>query len=153
MKISAKSRYSLRILFDIALHEVEAQPRTIRQIADSQQISEKFISRLVVPMRNAGMIHSVRGVQGGFRLAKSPSDITLLDIVETEQGPVTLVSCLAKQESTLEKPEVVAKGVWGDVNNAFRNILASITLANILDRYAPVFTDNPQRLDELIYCI
>ena len=63
MKITAKARYALRILLDVAVYG-EQKPRTIRQIAQSQGISEKFISRIVVPLRRAGFLSSVRGVQG-----------------------------------------------------------------------------------------
>ena len=65
MKISTKGRYGLRILIDLALHESE-KPRLIRDIAESQQISEKYISRLVIDLRRGRMIRSVRGVNGGW---------------------------------------------------------------------------------------
>ena len=75
MKISTKGRYGLRILMDLAIHQSE-KPRLIRDIAQSQQISEKYISRLVISLRKAGMIRSVRGVNGGFHLDRKPEDIT-----------------------------------------------------------------------------
>ena len=65
MKISTKGRYGLRILVDLATHDAE-KPRLIRDIAESQGISEKYISRLVIDLRKAKMIRSIRGVNGGF---------------------------------------------------------------------------------------
>lgn len=70
MKISTKGRYGLRILIDLATHD-NSIPRLIRDIAQAQQISEKYISRLVIDLRRAGLIRSIRGVNGGFHLAKN----------------------------------------------------------------------------------
>ena len=95
MKITAKSRYALRILLDIAVHD-KGEPRTIKEIAASQGISEKFISRIAIPLRKAGMVSTERGVNGGLRLARFPKDITLLDIVQSTDGPLALLNCLAR---------------------------------------------------------
>ena len=134
LKISAKARYGLRILLDIALHEGDETPRTTAAIAESQQISLKFASRLVIPLRQAGMIRSIRGTAGGFRLAKAPSDITLLDIVETLQGPVEILDCLGEGSACPRAAACVSRSVWDDVNTAFANALAALTLETVLAR-------------------
>lgn len=134
MKISAKARYGLRILLDVALHETHARPRTIKEIADAQGISEKFISRIVVPLRERGMIKSERGKLGGFRLAQAPSDITLLAVIETLQGPVSLVDCVADKAGCVRSGTCVARSVWKDVNTAVRAALRGMTLETVLER-------------------
>ena len=83
MKLSTKGRYGLRILLDVALHGGEA-PRLAREIAASQGISEKYISRLLIALRRAGLVVSVRGAKGGYRLGRFPESITLLDVVEQQ---------------------------------------------------------------------
>ena len=95
MKITAKSRYALRILLDLAVH-AGPDPRPIKEIAASQGISEKFISRIAVPLRRAGLLATERGVKGGLRLARFPAKITLFDIVTATDGPLALVHCLAR---------------------------------------------------------
>lgn len=134
MKISAKARYGLRILLDVALHETHARPRTIKEIADAQGISEKFISRIVVPLRERGMIKSERGKLGGFRLAQAPSDITLLAVIETLQGPISLVDCVADKAGCVRSGTCVARSVWTDVNTAVRAVLRGMTLETVLER-------------------
>lgn len=134
MKISAKARYGLRILLDVALHETHARPRTIKEIADAQGISEKFISRIVVPLRERGMIRSERGKLGGFRLAQAPSDITLLAVIETLQGPISLVDCVADKAGCVRSGTCVARSVWTDVNTAVRAALRGMTLETVLER-------------------
>ena len=93
MKISTKGRYGLRILIDLATHD-PAKPRQLHDIAQSQQISEKYISRLVLDLRKAKLIRSTRGVNGGIHLVKSPEEITLLEILETMEGPISVVNCV-----------------------------------------------------------
>lgn len=134
LKISAKARYGLRILLDIALHEDDPAPRTTAAIAESQQLSLKFISRLVIPLRQAGMIRSIRGVSGGFRLARPPAEISLLDIVETLQGPVEILDCLGEASPCPRAQGCVSRSVWNDVNTAFSNALSALTLEQVLAR-------------------
>lgn len=136
LKISAKARYALRALLDIASFNGGDEPRTGAAIAESQQISEKFLSRIVIPLRNGGIIRSVRGNVGGFRLAKPPDDITLLEIVETVQGPVAILDCLEESAECPRKANCNARSVWDDINTSFRNALAGVTLGEILRRDA-----------------
>lgn len=134
LKLSARARYGLRILTDIALHAHDKAPRTTAAIAKAQQISEKFISRLVIPLRQAGMIRSQRGLAGGFRLARAPEDITLLEVVETMQGPLAILDCLAKPGLCARDRTCTTRLIWGDVNTAFANALAKISLGRVLQR-------------------
>jgi Rrf2 family protein len=134
MKISAKTRYGLRILLDIALHGSD-KPRTIRDIAASQQISEKFISPLVVTLRRAGMLRSIRGVAGGLQLDKDPQLISLLDISDAMDGEIFLLGCLKDPASCPRRNRCVTALVWNDVNESLREKLRSITLQSIIDQY------------------
>lgn len=130
LKISAKARYALRILADIASHEDE--PRTETVIAECQNISMKFLSRIVVPLREAGFIASHRGSRDGFKLLKKPERITLLDILETMQGPLSVVDCLADPASCSRRASCATRRLWSKVNDAIRKDLASFTLADAL---------------------
>lgn len=134
MKVTAKARYGLRILLDVAMNETHARPRTIKEIADAQDISEKFISRIVVTLRQKGMIRSARGKLGGFRLAKAPADITLLSVIEALQGPISLVDCVTDAQACGRARACAARSVWTDVNTAVRTALQGITLENVLAR-------------------
>lgn len=146
MKISAKARYGLRILVDLALHGNDA-PRSIKDIAKSQQISEKFISRLVVELRRAGFIRSIRGTQGGLKLARFPRLITLLNIVETMDGPISLLDCITSPQACPRQKQCVVTDVWSEINQALINALSAITLEDVVKRYPP----GQQFLED--YCI
>ena len=146
MKISTKGRYGLRILMDLAIHQSE-KPRLIRDIAKSQQISEKYISRLVIALRRAGMVRSVRGVNGGFHLAMKPETITLLDVIEVMEGPLSIVDCVSTPRGCAHSPTCAPREVWCKLNEDIRSLMRGTTLADILATYDK---QNPQDID---YCI
>lgn len=134
MKISARTRYGFRILLDIAQHEQDDSPRTISAIAASQEISAAFISMLAVPLRRAHLVNAERGAGGGLRLARSPGDITLLDISEALDGPTSILKCLAEPKICRRHARCPARTVWDDINTTLKNALASVTLSSVMSR-------------------
>ena len=134
LKISAKARYALRILLDVAVNASETTPRTGAAIAQAQQISEKFLSRIVVMLRRKGLLCSVRGNVGGFRLAMSPDDIRLIDVIEAVQGPLAVIDCLLPGAACPRQDTCAAQRVWADVNATLVSTLSKVTLASILRR-------------------
>ena len=149
MKITAKSRYALRVLLDLALVGGDG-PRSIKEIATSQGISEKFISRIAVPLRRAGLVATERGAKGGLRLARFPAKITLLDIVEATDGPLALVHCLARPGVCKRQGRCAAEKAWAGINDALAAALRSKTLATVVAdqrRFSPPSSTEPD------YCI
>ncbi len=132
MKISTKGRYGLRILLDLALHSGE-KLRLIRDIAQSQQISEKYISRLIIDLRRAGMVKSVRGSKGGYELAKVPDEITLLDVVEVMEGPLSIVDCVLEPGRCKRNQMCVTREIWRNLNSEFRESMRKVTLREIIE--------------------
>lgn len=117
---------------DIALHADEDHPRLMKDICEAEALSEKFTSRLVIPLREAGMITSTRGKAGGFRLARRPNEITLLEIIETLQGPVALIDCLADISTCARNKACAARKAWTHVNDSIRQTLQSVTLDSLI---------------------
>ena len=133
MKISTKGRYGLRILLDLALHE-NGSPRLIRDIAESQSISEKYISRLIIDLRKAGMVKSIRGAKGGYKLARIPKYLTLLDVVEVMEGPISVVDCVGSPFSCERKELCAAREIWMRLNAEIRESLVKVTLQDLVDQ-------------------
>lgn len=133
MKISTKGRYGLRILFDLALNPDEA-PRMIKDIAAAQGISQKYISRLIIALRQAGLVKSVRGAKGGYKLARFPKDITLLEVVEVMEGRIGLVDCVSVPDACRQTPTCAARQIWARLNDQIRQLMASVTLQTLLDK-------------------
>ena len=134
MKISTKGRYGLRILIDLATHDPE-KPRLLKDIAQSQLVSEKYLSRLVLDLRHAKLIRSVRGSKGGFFLARSPETITLLEILETMEGPISVVDCVHSPAKCRRHELCPSRDIWVQLNNGIRELTRQITLEDILNTY------------------
>ena len=136
MKISTKGRYGLRILLDIALYRVGDKPRMIREIENNQEISEKYISRLIIELRKAGFVRSVRGVNGGYTLTRKPEDISVLDVLETMEGPVAIVDCTnSSGEACRRKPQCPTQRMWAEINQKIRSAFAAYTLKDLVELY------------------
>lgn len=135
MRISARTRYGLRILLDIATGDAEegGKPRSIHTIAKSQGISAAFISRLAVPLRKAGLIRTVRGTDGGLLMGRPPESITFLDIVEAVDGPVAILKCLANPKRCKRTPSCPVRALWDGLNDKIRSDIASLTLSDVIE--------------------
>ena len=149
MKITAKTRYALRVLLDIAVHD-NAGPRTIKEIAASQSISEKFISRIAVPLRRAGLLATERGARGGLELARFPDQITLLDIQEAMEGTFGLLRCLARPGVCPRQGSCAAECAWRRVNDSFAETLRGVRLSDVMEDHRRLAADGGGGAE---YCI
>lgn len=131
MKISTKGRYGLRILLDLALYAKDG-PRQMKEISLSQQISEKYISRLILSLNKAGLIVSLRGAKGGLQLAKTPKEITLLDIIEAMEGPLCIVECVADKTFCERSGDCSACKIWSALNKKIKKQMQEVTLKDLL---------------------
>ncbi|OQX68925.1 MAG: hypothetical protein B6A08_08025 [Sorangiineae bacterium NIC37A_2] len=89
MKLSSKGRYAFRALFDIAFYN-DGQPTQVKDIAERQAIPPRFLEQIFQDLKRAGIVASKRGPQGGYMLAREPSEIRLGDVVEVIEGGVSL---------------------------------------------------------------
>ena len=127
MKISTKGRYGLRILLDIALYRIGNKPRMIREIANNQEISEKYISRLIIELRKAGFVKSVRGANGGYTLTRRPEDISVLEVLEVMEGPIAIVDCTSSAEGICHRKSLCpAQRMWAEINQKIRSAFAGL---------------------------
>ncbi len=142
MKISTKGRYGLRILLDLALY-TGSNPRLLRDIAKSQEISEKYLSRLIIELRQAKLVESVRGAKGGYRLARNATKISVLEVVEVMEGPIGIVECVGcEREKECDRLQAcAAREMWERVNESFRAALQNETIQSIIDRQKNLDSD------------
>ena len=135
MKVSTKGRYGLRTLMDIAVHQAKG-PVNLNDIAERQGISAKYLWQIVNLLKTAGLVRGTRGPKGGYILLRDPSEITLLDVIQILEGPVTLVECVDDPSYCTRTESCVAHSVWTEVSLAIRAALQKISLAEILRRHA-----------------
>lgn len=132
MRISTKGEYGLRALFELAQHEGEG-PLQSAVIAARQQIPENYLSQLLLTMRKAGLIHSIRGPQGGHLLARDPAAINLGEVLTALEGPLLPMECVDPDFTDCCMLEFcVIRDVWRDLKAATDDVLYSTTLADLL---------------------
>ena len=133
IKLSTKGRYGLRLLIDIALHQ-EGGAVKLRDIAERQEISIKYLWQVINPLKAAGIVAVTRGAHGGFELAHTPDQITLYDIVNTLEGPFALAPCSHASDACHRAADCVARQVWRELDDTMERAMRGITLASIMRR-------------------
>lgn len=131
MKISTRSRYGLRLLMELAAND-SGRPVFLSEIARNQEVSEKYLSKLVIPMRSAGFIRSVRGAHGGYILAVPPAQISLQNIVECLEGSLSLMDCTDNPDLCAKSEDCVSRLVWSGLEKVMRDYCQNLNLAEIL---------------------
>lgn len=132
MKISTKGRYALRMMLEFALHP--NQCTKINQVAERQQISEKYLEQIVTILSRAGYVKSMRGAQGGYRLARDPSEYTVGMILRLTEGSLAPVACLEDEKNQCSRAGIcVTLNVWKQLNNAISDVVDHVTLADLVE--------------------
>lgn len=106
----------------------------LKEIAKKENISPKYLEQVIIPLRTAGLVKSVRGSRGGYSLAKAPSQISLKDVIEVLEGPLRLVDCLVDPQSCRKIESCVTREIWNEATNAINRVLGSITLEEMVNR-------------------
>lgn len=131
MKLSTRSRYGTRMMVDLAQHYNHG-PVQIRDIARRQDISVKYLEQLIIPLKKAGFIDSVRGPKGGHLLSKPPAAITASDIVRVLEKDKELVQCIEHPE-VCDRTEICpTRNLWKRATQAFYDQLNGVTLAELV---------------------
>ena len=134
MKISTKGRYALRLMLDIALHGTDENV-SIRDISERENISVKYLEQIVSMLVRVGYLKSIRGAQGGYRLAKKTSEYTIGDILRITEGSLAPVACL--EDEVNECPRETACptiGVWRGLYKVINDYLDNITLEDLVNK-------------------
>ena len=137
--ISTRSRYGLRFLVDLAQRGAEG-PIDLRSVADRQAIPETYLAKLVVPLRNAGIIRSARGAKGGYELSRAPAEIVLLDVVEVLEGRSSLLECTERPELCARSADCPTLPVWTGLEKAVRDYLTAVTVGDVATARSPDYS-------------
>ena len=133
MKLSTKGRYGLRALIDLAQYG-EQEAVSIQSISARQQISDSYLEQLVRKLKKAGLVTSVRGAQGGYRLARPAEEISVGDVLRALEGSIEAVSCQeGENPSCVGKDLCVARFVWQKVNKSIQETVDSIMISELVE--------------------
>lgn len=111
------------LLVDLAMNEA-GSPVSLKSIADRQELSEHYLEQLIAPLRNAGLVRSIRGAYGGYVLAKSPGEIKVSDIILTLEGPLTIVD---------EDVRDGLEELWDRLRTSILSVLDTMSLQDLVD--------------------
>lgn len=124
LKISTKGRYGLTIMMELARRYGEGQ-MSLKSIAQKHDLSEHYLEQLVAPLRNAGLVKSIRGAYGGYILARVPEEITAGDVIRVLEGPISPVE--------FEEEEDPAKrDLWMRIRDSISEVLDTTTLQDLI---------------------
>ena len=134
MKLTTRSRYGTRMILDMALHGKDG-PVRIKDIAERQGVSVKYLEKLVRELKQAGFVRSRRGPRGGHELAMPLEAVTVGDIVRTLEGELSLVECDADPGRTYPRlADCLTREVWAEASRAMHKALDAISLADLVAR-------------------
>lgn len=131
LKISAKTEYACIAMMELAAGHESGKPVRIREIAATHGIPSRFLVQILLQLKGAGFVRSTRGAAGGYRLAKSPEDISLADVMNVIDRQDERPAINSTIESTAGK---VLRSAWMDVARARRKMLAALTFGELLQR-------------------
>jgi Rrf2 family protein len=137
MRLSTKSRYGLRAMFDMAYH-AGTLPAQIKNISRRQNISPRYLEQIFQDLKKGGLLKSRRGPQGGYFLARKPQDITVKEILDAAEGEMNLVDCNKSGKGCKQTCEFdnhcVTQRVWDEASRRLNEYFGSLTLKDLCDQ-------------------
>ena len=132
MKFSTRDRYALRLMVELANRAGADALVPLKEISDAQQISLKYLEQIVTPLTKVGLVFSVRGAQGGYRLARPDTEITAGEILRAIEGSVAPIPCLGSE--TNECPmweQCFTLPFWAGLDEVINQYIDSVTLEQL----------------------
>lgn len=133
MVITRATEYAIRTIIYLAQQPKE-EIVLKKDICRTQEVTPAFLTKILQPLIKAGIVSSQRGVGGGFLLAKAPDEITLLDILQAEEGPLKLNHCLVESGFCLRDTHCSAHEVWHEVQDEMISVLQRYSVAELVRR-------------------
>jgi Rrf2 family protein len=135
MKISTKGRYSLRLMIDLAEHN-NGEYITLKDISSRQKITVKYLEQIIAQLSKAGLLKSVRGPQGGYKLSKSPKDYTAGEILRVTEGSLSPVACLDFKPNKCANYEKCSTiDFWEGLDKIIQEYVDGTTLEELAERH------------------
>jgi len=131
MKLSTRGRYGTRLMLELTKHYGQG-PVSMSQISKNQNIPIKYLEQLVIPLKKAKLITSVRGPKGGHMLARSPEKISLWELLQLLESKFTFVDCLNNEDVCVNASNCPVRPVWGRALSLMRKHFKETSLKDVL---------------------
>jgi Rrf2 family protein len=136
MKISTRGRYGIRLLIDLAEHPQESHV-ALANVAERQAISVRYLEQVVIILRRAGFIRSVKGASGGYALARSPEDINIGDVLRVLEGDMLVVDPPLRNRPENKLQRCIRTAVYDQLNARIADVIDGKTLASVVGTVDP----------------
>lgn len=133
MRLTTKGRYAVTAMLDLALHAAEG-PVCLGDIARRQEISLSYLEQLFARLRRAGLVASVRGPGGGYRLSCPPADIHIARIINAVDEFYEATACEGRGGCRQVGEVCITHSLWDDLSQQIHSFLSAVTLAELVDR-------------------
>jgi Rrf2 family protein len=140
MRISAKADYAVRAVVELAAAEGD-KPVKAERLATAQEIPLNFLENILGELRHAGVVRSHRGAEGGFRLAKPATELTVADVIRAVEGPLASVRGGPPEDTTYSGAATSLPRVWIAVRVNLRRVVEQVTIADIANAKLPPAID------------
>lgn len=131
MKISTKGRYALRVMIDLAINS-NGKYISAKEIAERQEISNKYIEQIISMLNKAGFLETARGNAGGYRLAKEPKEYIVGDILRATEGDLAPIYCLSEEGECEKLKSCQTHSFWKGLDTVINNYIDSKTLEDLI---------------------
>ena len=133
MLVSTKGRYAMQIMIDLAQHN-DGEFIVLMDIANRQNISEKYLESIVASLSREGLLVAQRGRGGGYRLAKAPGEYTAGEIIRATEGPLAPVACLKTEDNECPNAaDCLTLPLWEGLDRRMSEYLDAITLQDVVN--------------------
>lgn len=133
MKLSTRTRYGTRAMVELAA-AYERGPVSVKEVAEKQKLSEKYLEQIMAALKTSGLVNSVRGLHGGYTLARAPSSIRLGDIFRVLEGSPAPVDCVDDPGLCSMRDVCPTRSTWVEMKQALEVVLDGTTLQDLLDQ-------------------
>ena len=139
MKLTAKGRYAVMAMADLAIFNKQQKPVSLNDISIRQGISLSFLEQLFLKLKKKDLVTSVRGNLGGYRLSKEPSKIHLSSIIEAVNEDIKTTKCKLKSKKgcTGKSTKCITHNLWDGLSRHISNYFTSVTLMDVLENKIP----------------
>ena len=140
MRVSSKGHYGLLAVAELA-RRYDSGLISLAEIATAEHLPLPYLEQIIAPLRMAGVVEATRGLHGGYRLARHPSQVSVGEVVRWLEGPIALVDCTTEgyQTGACEREAgCTSRGVWTRVSEAINQVLNTLTLADLIANEIPV---------------
>ncbi len=133
MRLSTKIRYGYRLMLELA-KQWGKQPIALKEVAKQQQISLLYLRQIIMSLETAGLVKSHRGSKGGYVLARPPDKISLIEVTQALEGPVSLIECVKEPQICKRANNCATRLLWAELSTQIEKTLGSQTLATLKNK-------------------